>query len=204
MSSGWSPLLPLLSPAAVPVHSPALELQQELQIHRAAASCLSLWGWQVGLSFFSLSPFFSTNTGWRAACFHLQKIVALNYINSRSKCSEKGQITWKNEAKIKRKTLQTEETSRKYSFAAAHCSETTNSEIQEKWKELENFRLEYFFPQEILQSFLFYFCFGRMNYLDLILPVNHCGQLPSLAAQSLGVVNTYPLLCHLTAEKAPR
>lgn len=106
MRSGWLPLLLLPSPPAVRVHSPALELQRELQIHRAASSCLYLWGWQVGLSFLSLS-FFSSTTRWRAACFHLQKIIVVNYMNLRSKSLGKVQTTWKNKANIKRKTLQT-------------------------------------------------------------------------------------------------
>lgn len=154
MSSGGPPLLLLPSPPAVRVHRPALELQ----MHRAASSCLYLWGWQAGLGFLSL--LFSTNTRCRAACFYLQKILVLNYISSRNKCLGKVQITWKNEANIKRKTPQTKETSRNYSFAAAHCSETTNSEIREKRKERER-SLEYFLPKKAFSPFYFISTLGE-------------------------------------------
>lgn len=48
------------------------------QMH-IASSLLYLWG-KISRSGFPLSPFY-TNTRWKAVCFHLQKIIVVNYIN---------------------------------------------------------------------------------------------------------------------------
>lgn len=120
------------------------------------------------------SLLFSTNTRCRAACFYLQKILVLNYISSRSKCLEKVQITWKKWSKYKEKNSPDQGSIQKLLICC--CSlfwDYKLGDTRKKKREREIFRI--FFAQESLQSFLFYFYFGRMNYLDLILPVNHCG-----------------------------
>lgn len=61
----------------------------------------------------------------------------------------------------KHKNSPDKETFRNYSFAAAHCSETTNLEIQEKRKEREIFRLEYFFPRKAFNPFYFISTLGE-------------------------------------------
>lgn len=65
-------------------------------------------------------------------------------------------------ANKKRKTPQAKEISRNYSFAAAHCSETTNSRDTRKMKRTRDLQVRIFFPlKKAFNPFYFIFTLGE-------------------------------------------